>query len=350
MRSKVYFTESFDDNVIRKLFEQLLEEKNKDNEEPVLNENKRVAIKVHFGEKGNTRFVQPSQIRPILTKLKEINNNHFLTDTNTLYRGSRLNEEDHLNLAKEHGFGELDTKIEIADGKLGEDDVSVEIKKEIFDKVRIGRKLAEADSIILISHFKGHVLFGYGGSLKNLSMGFGSRAGKLQMHSKVSPTIDEEKCVGCGVCVDNCSVDAIDIEAGKASINDKCIGCAKCISVCPHGAVNIPWHGASSEEAQKRAAEYAFGAVKDKQVFCVNFINNVTKDCDCLKDSEIIGKDIGIVASLDPVACDQACYDLCEERNGTDVFKKNTGVDGRVLIDKSDNIGVGSKDYELIRL
>jgi uncharacterized protein len=330
--AKVYFSEKNDKETIKKIAKAVFEEQELDG---------KIAVKVHFGEKGNTRFVQPEEIKPIIEALD--NENFFFTDTNTLYVGKRTNDEEHKKLAKEHGFSDWQIKI-------ASEETEVEINKPIFKKVKIGKEIAEADSLLVISHFKGHVVFGFGGAIKNIGMGSGTRAGKLEMHSNISPSVGSG-CKGCGTCVEHCPADAITIEDGKAKINsEKCIGCADCIAVCPYKAVNIPWGGAVAEDVRKRAAEYAFGAAKDKKTVYINFIIRVTKDCDCLSDSEIIGKDVGIAASLDPVALDKASYDLCIEKNGKDVFKEFTGNDGTNILDYGEEIGLGKKEYELIRI
>jgi len=329
----VYFTKSFDKENIRQLFLRIFKDIRKDD---------RIAIKVHFGEDGNTRFVSPDLISPIIEEVKKKNLNHFLTDTNTLYRGSRLESKDHLDTANKHGFNNLGTDIIIEDGET-----IVPIEKKIFKDVKIGKTIADSDKIITISHFKGHMLFGFGGAIKNLGMGCGSRAGKLEMHSKIKPYISSG-CIECNTCVDNCPVDAINIS--EKSISDDCIGCAKCISVCPKNVVSIPWHGATSKEVQERCAEYAYGAVKGKEVFYITFIKNITKDCDCLKDSEIIAEDVGILASTDPVACDKAAYDLLKQTEKKDVFLDQNSVDGTHILEYSQDIGLGSKDYTLITI
>ncbi len=342
---QVFFSEKFEPTVIKILFEKACQCENGD-----IQKADRTAIKVHFGEKGNSRFVPPRSIKPVVDALKAMNSDFFLTDANTLYRGMRLNATDHLKIAMKHGFGALGTRIVIADGELGDEEENIEIRKEIFSHVKIGRQIAKADAIVAISHFKGHILFGFGGALKNIGMGSGSRAGKLEMHSKLKPSVSAA-CISCGQCVENCGVNAIRIGADQAIIEeDRCIGCAKCIALCKEGAIAIPWSGATRVEVQQRCAEYAYGALLGKKCVCLTFINNITRDCDCLADSEIIGKDIGIVCSTDPVACEQAAYDLVLARHGSDIFRKATGVNGLHIIDHAETIGLGKKEYTLIRI
>lgn len=344
MKPYVFFSEKFDSATIRTLFENACRCENGG-----IAEGDRTAVKVHFGEKGNSRFVPPVSIRPVIESLRERKADFFLTDSNTLYRGMRLNATDHLKIALEHGFGSLGAPIVIADGERGDEEERVPIDKKIFKEVKIGRRIAEADAVVAVSHFKGHILFGFGGAIKNIGMGSGSRSGKLEMHSKIKPSI-RAGCISCGQCVETCPAGAVSIEGRSAVIaQDKCIGCAMCISACDEGAVTIPWSGATEDEAQERCAEYAFGVLKGKKRVCLTFINNITSDCDCLADSRIIGRDVGIVASTDPVACDRAAYDLVLAKNG-DIFKKATGVDGRRIMDYAEEIGLGVNSYTLVRI
>lgn len=316
-----------------------------------IEQNSRVAIKVHFGEEGNTRFVAPRYIEPIINSLKRINKRYFLTDANTLYRGMRLNATDHLAIAEQHGFGALQTPIIIADGERGKDEVEVEIGRNIFSKVKIAKAIAEADAVIAVSHFKGHMVFGFGGAVKNIGMGCGSRAGKLEMHSKITPAV-KENCIECGQCIEQCPVGALNNQNGKTRIDPElCIGCAGCIAVCDIEAIEIPWDGTTSVECVERCAEYAFGALKDKPCVCLTFMQNITKHCDCMADSRLIGEDVGIVSSVDPVACDQAAYDLVLKRHGgRDIFKEIWKIDGRHQLAYAEQIGLGTRQYRLIEV
>jgi uncharacterized protein len=333
--AKVYFTEKFDEASIRKLAEAMFNEFN-------FGEDDKIAVKVHFGEEGNTRHVHPEEIKPILDVMKR--KNYFLTDSNTLYKGSRVNDKVHMETAKKHGFDKIG-KI-LIDG----DEKEVTINKNIFKKVKVGKQTAEADSLLVISHFKGHVIFGFGGAIKNIGMGAGSRAGKLEMHSKLKPSINAN-CIACGKCVEHCPSDAITIVNGKAKINnDLCIGCAECISQCQSGAVNIPWSGAAASDVRKRCAEYTYGIVKGKKAVYFNFIERISEHCDCMADTPLIGKDVGIVASVDPVAIDKASNDLCFKKHGKDIFKEVTGHDGTDMLAYSEEIGLGKEDYELVRI
>jgi len=347
MAPKAYYARRIDSETIRAVFERALADAKRK-----ITKDDSVAIKVHFGEKGNTRYVSPGHIRPVIEALAPFKGRLSLTDANTLYRGMRLNATDHMMIAKEHGFEALKTKIVIADGQAGEEEEEITIPGRIFSRVKIARHIARANAVIAISHFKGHILFGFGGAIKNLGMGCGSRAGKLEMHSKIKPYVNAD-CISCGQCVENCPADAISMQEGeKALIDpDRCIGCAECIAICCNEAIEVPWHGATSFEVMERCAEYALGAGKGKTRVCVNFVHHLTKDCDCMPDSEVIGKDVGLVASADPVACDQASFDLVlKKHQNVDIFKKATHVDGTHITRYGTAIGLGETDYRLVEL
>jgi uncharacterized Fe-S center protein len=346
MKVPVYYSEKFSADRISRLFERALADTG-----GRIGKRDRVAVKLHFGEEGNSRFVSPENLRPILASLAKHNSNHFLTDANALYRGMRHNATDHLKIVREHGFDKLGPPVVIADGERGEEETEIAIQGKIVPKVRIARQIAEAGALVIVSHFKGHMLFGFGGAIKNLGMGCGSRAGKLAMHAAVKPSINDS-CTVCGKCSEVCPADAILLGEDQATIDpDLCEGCASCIAVCEADAVEIPWMALASSAVMERTAEYALGAMSGKPCICVTFVNNIAKDCDCMADSEIIGHDVGIVASADPVACEQAAFDLVRAGHGNvDIFKKATRIDGTHIIGYAESIGLGRRDYDLVVL
>lgn len=309
-----------------------------------------VAIKVHFGEPGNTAYLKPENVRPIYEKLKTIGAKPFLTDSNTLYKGMRSNSVDHINSAKGHGYDFA--PVIIADGLNGKDYTKVKINGKHFKEVNIGSAAAHADAIMVMTHFKGHELTGFGGALKNVGMGLGSRSGKQQMHADVRPEVGKEACTGCGTCVKWCPAEAIEIKEGIAVIDrGKCIGCAECVVTCPSDAIEISWSG-TPDSVQEKIAEYTLGAVKHKRCAYFNFINNVSPNCDCYNfNAPPIVRDIGALACTDPVAIDQASVDLVEKAAGLDIIKKTwPEVDYNVQLEHAENIGLGLRKYELIAL
>ena len=198
-----------------------------------------VAIKMHFGELGNISYLRPNYARAVVEAVKSLGGKPFLTDCNTMYPGSRKNAIEHLYCAWENGFTPLTVgcPIIIGDGLKGTDDVDVPVVGgEYVKSAKIGRAVMDADIFISLNHFKGHEEAGFGGALKNIGMGCGSRAGKMEMHSAGKPTVKTKKCVGCRVCAKNCAHGAITFEEGKANIHhDICVGCGRCVDKCPAG-------------------------------------------------------------------------------------------------------------------
>jgi uncharacterized Fe-S center protein len=329
-----------------------------------------VAVKLHFGEKGNTSFIRPIYVRQVVDGLWDAGGRPFLTDANTLYVGTRAEAVSHLTTAIENGFAYAVVRapLIIADGLTGKAEAEVKINKEHFQTVYLAEALVEAESLAVLSHFKGHELSGFGGALKNVGMGGASRRGKLAQHSNISPKVLTKKCTGCGECVSHCAQEAIalNLETKKAVIDPaKCVGCAECILVCPYGNIQIQWNE-SIPIFLKKMMEYAYGALKDKKgraVF-VNFITQVSPACDCYghNDAAIVG-DVGILASRDPVALDQACADLVNQAKGlpgSALKKKGAGVDKfkdiypqvdwPIQLEYAEQLGIGTRQYELAKV
>lgn len=326
------------------------------------------AIKVHFGEIGNDTFVSPYFARQVVRKVRDAGGRPFLTDTNTLYGGGRANSVDHINTAIEHGFAYsvVGAPLIIADGLRGDSHTSVTIRKKHFSSVTIAGDIARADSMIVLSHFKGHILSGFGGAIKNLGMGCAPAAGKAEQH-KARPILYEDRCIGCGRCAEICPRSAITIRDGKSRFDlELCLGCGECLRFCQQHAIDFNWV-VEIPPFVERMAEYALGAVKVKQdrTGFFNFLIDVTPDCDCIPWSDApIVPDIGILASRDPVAIDHASLDLVNgqmglegtflERNrapGSDKFKgcwEHTM--GYHQIEYGEEIGLGSSDYQLIKI
>jgi hypothetical protein len=348
-------------NKIKKLFERA-------GFADLIDENDLTAIKIHFGERGNDGFINPIFVRPVVDKIKEAGGKPFATDTNTLYKGERKNSVDHLVTATEHGFvySVIGAPIIIADGMLSKNISDVEINQKHFKTVKIARDIENADSMIVMSHFKGHNLAGFGGALKNLAMGCAPRVGKMQEHS-MRPKVDKEFCTGCQTCFMNCPEDAIQMINRKAQIDvRKCIGCGECMQVCPEDAIGVNWK-TEVKGFMERMTEYAYGAIKNKKdkVGFINFVMKVTPDCDCAPWSDApIVPDIGILASKDPIALDKACYDLVNNQHGFEgsQLKSNfePGKDkfvgmredsqGYIQISYGEEMGIGTIDYNLIKI
>jgi uncharacterized Fe-S center protein len=326
-----------------------------------------MAVKLHFGEKGNTAYIRPNFVRHIVERIKSLGAYPFLTDSNTLYAGTRADSVSHLITAIENGFAYsvVNAPIIIADGLRGASYSSVRIDQEIIKTAYIGTDIVEADGIISLAHFKGHELSGFGGTIKNLGMGCASRRGKMVEHSDLSPRITRKKCVGCGECVEHCSQSAITLNKEKAEIDkNKCIGCGECILICSNKAINVRWN-ADMVLFQKKIAEYTLAVLKGKEgrAAFLNFLTQISPACDCYDHSDApIVPDIGILASTDPIAIDQASVDMVNRQKGLDssslASQKEVGgdkfrglypsVDWSVQLEYGEKIGLGKRDYELI--
>jgi uncharacterized Fe-S center protein len=314
-----------------------------------------VALKIHFGEKGNTGYIKHPWLVDLIRQIKIKRARVFFTDSNTLYVGNRSNSVDHLRLAEEHGFSlkEAGIPVVIADGLIGRDDEEIEVRLPRIESAKVSRAILDAEMLICLSHFTGHVQTGMGAAIKNLGMGCASRAGKLEQHSDVHPRVNPKICTNCAVCLDYCPADAILQEEGSAFIVDeKCIGCGECLVVCNVGAVKMRWDQ-DAVRVQEKMAEYAYAIWKEfkGKIGFLNFLITVTKDCDCMsKKGEIIAEDVGIVASLDPVAADKASVDLIIKRSGSDILRKVHDSDWAVQLRHGEEIGLGSQEYELVKL
>ena len=329
-----------------------------------------VAIKLHFGEDGNTAFLPPMYARVIADKVKEAGGKPFLSDSNTLYRGRRANAVDHLHLAHEHGFSDaaMGCPVIIADGLRGLNSVEAPVGKKHFQTIRMAGDLYHADACIVLSHFKGHCQMGFGGALKNISMGMASRGGKQALHSQAYPEVDAEQCTACGLCAQWCPADCITVEPECAARIDTsaCLGCGECSAVCPSGAIAVRGETSQRNE-QERIAEFCWGVVQQKRgrIGYMNFLLNITPDCDCFHRSDApIVPDIGLLASSDPVAIDRASVDLVNAEQGFansalksghepggDKFRGiNPHIDYTMQLTYGEQIGLGERRYTLARL
>jgi uncharacterized Fe-S center protein len=331
-----------------------------------------VAIKMHFGELGNLAYLRPNYAKAVADVVKELGGLPFLTDCNTLYPGSRKHALEHLDCANINGFNTVTTgcQIIIADGLRGTDDIEVPVPNgEYCKEAYIGRAVMDADIFISLSHFKGHEQAGFGGAIKNIGMGCGSRAGKMQQHNSGQPHVNENRCRGCRRCAKECGSDAIIYkENNKAWIDpDKCKGCGRCIGACGFDAISN-----NNEDAPqmlgRKMAEYTAAVISGRPNFHISLITDVSPNCDCHGENDApILPDIGMLASFDPVALDQACVDLCQKvkpiRNSQlgdnmarehfhdfgDVWhNSNPNVSWAETLEHAEKIGVGSRDYELV--
>lgn len=329
---------------------------------------KYTAIKIHFGEPGNLAFLRPNYAKVVVDIVKELGGKPFLTDCNTLYVGGRKNALDHLDSAYTNGFSPFSTgcHIIIADGLKGTDEEYVPVEGgEYVKNAKIGRAVMDADIFISLSHFKGHEATGFGGTLKNIGMGCGSRAGKMEMHSAGKPHVDQDLCIGCKRCAKICAHDAPFFTDGKASINhDKCVGCGRCIGVCPKDAV-LAASDESNDILNCKIAEYSKAVIDGRPNFHISLVIDVSPYCDCHAENDAaIVPDVGFFASFDPVALDVACADAVNrqpvisnsllgeaDHEGHDHFGAvSPTTNWRSCIEHAKKIGIGTDEYELIEV
>ena len=334
-----------------------------------------VAVKMHFGELGNLSFLRPNYARAIVDVVKELGGVPFLTDCNTLYPGSRKNAIEHLYCAWENGFTPMTVgcPVIIGDGLKGTDDIEVPVEGgEYIDKAMIGRAVMDADVFISLSHFKGHETTGFGGAIKNIGMGCGSRAGKKAQHMNGQPEIDPELCRGCHACLRECANDGLSFDEStrKMSINTQnCVGCGRCIGACNFDAIAFANY-AATKDLNCRMAEYTKAVIQNRPNFHVSLIVDVSPNCDCHAENDApILPNIGMFASFDPLALDQACVDAClaatplpnsqlaENMKKADFvdhhdhFRNSTPEsEWRSCLDHAEKIGLGSRSYELIEV
>jgi len=322
----------------------------------VLSPDDLTGVKIHVGEKNNITYIQPAIIREVVELAKSCGAQPFLTETSTLYRGERENAVKHIVLAHEHGFTfeAVGAPFICADGLLGNSEIEVEINGILNKSVKVARDAVIADSLLIVSHPTGHMMAGLGAAIKNLGMGLASRQGKMRQHSDVKPLVIEKKCTKCGRCVKWCPKDAIAMTNTGAQIDSvRCIGCGECLAVCKFSAIKHSWE-VDTDVMQQNMAEHALGAVKDKvgKVFYFNVLVNMTKECDCMGEAQHkCMSDIGIMASSDPVALDQATLDITAKATGKNLAElSHETVNYKAQLIHAEKIGMGSREYELVEI
>lgn len=371
-KSKVYFTD-FRTRVGVSLTEKLQRLIKKAGMTDIDMDGKFVAIKMHFGELGNLSYLRPNYAKAVADVVKECGGKPFLTDCNTLYPGSRKNALEHLDCANINGFNTITTgcQIIIGDGLRGTDDITVPVRNgEYCKEAYIGRAVMDADIFISLTHFKGHESTGFGGAIKNIGMGCGSRAGKMQQHNSGKPIVHDDLCRGCRRCAKECGSDAITYENGKAVINqDICKGCGRCIGACVFDAIeNQNWD--ANEILGRKMAEYSQAVCDGRPTFHISLVRDISPNCDCHGENDApILPDVGIFASFDPVALDQACVDACLHatpmpnsqlsdnladphwhHHHDNFLDSNPNVRWKETLEHAEKIGLGTREYELIQM
>ena len=371
-KSKVYFTD-FRTRVGVSLTEKLQRLIKKAGITDIDMDGKFVAIKMHFGELGNLSYLRPNYAKAVADVVKECGGKPFLTDCNTLYPGSRKNALEHLDCANINGFNTITTgcQIIIGDGLRGTDDITVPVRNgEYCKEAYIGRAVMDADIFISLTHFKGHESTGFGGAIKNIGMGCGSRAGKMHQHNSGKPIVHDDLCRGCRRCAKECGSDAITYENGKAVIHqDICKGCGRCIGACAFDAIeNQNWN--ANEILGRKMAEYSQAVCDGRPTFHISLVRDISPNCDCHGENDApILPDVGIFASFDPVALDQACVDACLHatpmpnsqlsdnladphwhHHHDNFLDSNPNVRWKETLEHAEKIGLGTREYELIQM
>lgn len=332
-----------------------------------------VAIKLHFGELGNISYLRPNYSKAVADVVKELGGKPFLTDCNTMYPGSRKNALEHLECAWENGFTPLTVgcPILIGDGLKGTDDIVVPVVGgEYVKEAKIGRAIMDADVFISLTHFKGHEMTGFGGAIKNIGMGCGSRAGKTDQHSSGKPHIEQDLCRGCMRCQRECANEGLVFDAAskKMTVNhDNCVGCGRCLGACNFDAIMFD-NDAANELLNCRMAEYTKAVVDGRPNFHISLVVDVSPNCDCHGENDVpILPNLGMFASFDPLALDQACVDACLKTaplpgsqlsdniakanfiDHHDHFTNSTPEsEWHTCLEHAEKIGLGTRDYELI--
>ena len=338
-------------------------------------EGKFVAIKMHFGELGNLGFLRPNYARAVADVVKSLGGKPFLTDCNTLYPGSRKNALEHLYCAWENGFTPMTVgcPILIGDGLKGTDDVEVPVEGgEYVKAAKIGRAVMDADIFISLSHFKGHEMTGFGGAIKNIGMGCGSRAGKKEQHSNGKPVINADACRGCKRCLHECANNGLHFDEATRKmqvVTENCVGCGRCVGACNFDAIAFA-NDAATKELNCRMAEYTKAVIDGRPGFHISLVMDISPNCDCHPENDApILPDIGMFCSFDPLALDQACVDACLRQQPLPGSQLNDNMHKEGFCDHHDHfenstpeseyktclahaekIGIGSREYELIEM
>jgi uncharacterized Fe-S center protein len=332
--SDVFFTENITIESFDKIFKAIEKEVGKG----------KIAVKVHFGEPGNPHYVKPHLFENIVKKI-----NGTFVETNVLYGGPRGTTESHIQVGKNHGFGYA--PIDIFDTEKTIKNVK---GCRHYAEFYVGKNLDNYDNILIISRFKGHGGSGFGGAIKNVSMGFATPRGKKAMHQNNIPVADQKKCTECGDCQTACPENAIISLFPLTIDRDKCTGCGKCIDICPENALEVPQRDQAHKIFSERLVEYAKAVQDNHKMIYINVLVDITKGCDCMSNpGEPILPNIGILASTDIVAIEKASHDLLSKAVGCKEpfakLAKNSGS-GLHQIVYAHQLGMGNINYHLINV
>jgi uncharacterized Fe-S center protein len=330
-----------------------------------IREGSRIAIKIHFGERGNYTHMRPAFVRRVVDYVSSRGSYPFVAETTTLYpSGKRLTVEESLETARYNGFTEvgLGCPIVIADEPDGQNGMEFSVNNAAeacrVKSTIVARHLLEADAIIVLSHVKGHALSGMGGALKNLGMGCTTRKGKREQHAAHGLVFDYDECTGCGKCVEACKFDALVMANDRPARDEgRCMYCNTCLYTCEDEAIRLLPNG--KELFQQAMAHAAAGVMKGfsgKRVFFMNAILDVTPLCDCAAPAgRLITQNVGLLASSDPVAIDKASLDLVDaapmipgwDVSPPDILGKINRTSSMIHLSEAARLGMGSLEYGL---
>ena len=349
-KARVYFTREITPQAMDRLYDAL-----------GIRLSGKTAVKISTGEPGGHNFLQPALIGPLTERL-----HGTIVECNTAYEGRRNTTQEHWKAIQEHGFLDI-APCDIMD-ETGELALPVTNGMHLQENF-VGAHLRNYDSMLVLSHFKGHMMGGFGGALKNLGMGCASVGGKLELHSASQPIVDRENCKSGNICVKHCAHDAIHLDGSKIATIDyeKCVGCGQCVALCQYDAA-VMGDGDTSERLNYKIAEYSKAVLLDKPNFHISFIMNVSPECDCWNHNDAaIVPDLGIAASFDPVALDKACADIVinapiletgnrlsdsphhDHLEGCDKFHiMHPETNWQAGLEHAEKIGLGTQEYELI--
>jgi uncharacterized Fe-S center protein len=324
------------------------------------------AVKLHMGERGNVTYIRPAFVRKVVDLVKKRNGRPFVTDTVSLYPGGRDTRRKYLSTAACNGFvpESMGAPVVIADGD-GDEGQAVPVAKAVdgctLRDVEVAAAIHRADVLLALSHVKGHMITGFGGAVKNLGMGCVTKRSKRGQHLVNPPLLNESRCDGCAGCLKACPADALAMHGGRPRRDpERCIYCSTCLFACGRGALS--WERKNKERFQVYLAHAAVAAVSGfgPKIGFINFIQDVTPHCDCAAPAgRALFPDIGILASIDPVAVDKASLDLMDRArlwraprriSGPDKLGQWHRVDSLVQLRVASELGLGSLEYDLVAI
>ncbi len=311
-----------------------------------------VPVKITIGDAGCVHHMHPELVKEVVGRVKGQGARPFLFDTSVIYEGRRQNAVDHLGLVEEKGFGAsaVGAPFVVADGVLGQDGTEHRINGRHIKTVKVPSFVGYLESLLVLSHSTGHIFTGYAAAIKNVAMGMSCRPTKQVQHSSMKPRVRPDACTACGCCIKICPVGAITTgTSGKAVIDPKkCVGCGECLCACQFDAVEVNWDEDLDVFHERMVDVARFILAQFKKKLFITFAFDMTKECDCIstKEDPMVMPDLGILASEDIVAVDQAAVDMIGDDNP--YLKEHPAY--RHMLAYAAETGLGDRRYRLLRL